>query len=38
MGNETFEPLGPPMNPIKLRPDGMSIRVGIKMASEPFPG
>jgi hypothetical protein len=29
---------GPPMNPIKLRPDGMSIGVGIKMASKPFPG
>jgi hypothetical protein len=37
-GDGTFEPLGPPTNPIKLRPDGMSIGVGIKMASSPFPG
>jgi hypothetical protein len=29
----TSEPLGPPTNLIKLRPDGMSIGAGIKMAS-----
>jgi hypothetical protein len=37
-GDGTLDPLGPPMNPIKLRHDGMSIGVGIKMASKPFPG
>jgi hypothetical protein len=37
-GGGTFGPLGPPMNPIKVRPDGMSIGVGVKMASAPFPG
>jgi hypothetical protein len=26
------------MNPIKFRPDGMSIGIGIQMASAPFPG
>jgi hypothetical protein len=36
-GDGTFEPLGPPINPIKLRPDGMSIGVEIKMASSSFP-
>ena len=29
----TSEPLGPPTNLIKLRPDGMSIGAGIRMAS-----
>jgi hypothetical protein len=29
-GQGTFEPLGPAMNPIKLRPDGMSIGFGMK--------
>jgi hypothetical protein len=37
-GDGTFEPLRPPINPIKVRRDGMSIGVGIKMASSSFPG
>ncbi|HEY6988877.1 MAG TPA: hypothetical protein VH369_10860 [Bryobacteraceae bacterium] len=43
-GDGTFEPCtwSRPgsflRNPVKPRPDGMSIGVGIKMASAPFPG
>jgi hypothetical protein len=37
-GDCTFELLGTPINPIKVRPDGMSIGVGMKMASKSFPG
>jgi hypothetical protein len=43
-GDGTFEPCtwsrpGSLLrNPVKLRPDGISIGVGVKMASAPFPG
>jgi hypothetical protein len=37
-GDGTFEPLGAPMNHSNLRPDGMSIGVGIKVASAASPG